>query len=496
MREVLLQMNNIQKTFPGVKALSSAQLLIHRGEVHALIGENGAGKSTLMKVLLGIYQADAGEIFFDGRQVSFNAPTEALHAGIAMIQQEICLMPNVDVSENIWAGREDKFRKGLFLDVKARYRATEELLDKYGINLDPRRSVKALSIAQMQLTELARAISYDAKLIIMDEPTSALTNSEIETLYRIVNLLSSQGVSIIFISHKLEEIFRICENVTVMRDGQYIATRAVKDLQMQELIRLIVGRELNDFYPKRTHNLGGTMVEVKGLNNDHVSNVSFQARKGEILGFCGLIGAGRTEIMRAIFGADKCKVESIVIDGQAVRIRSPKDAIRVGIGMLTEDRLRLGSITKLSTRYNLTAASLNDYTRFGVIDKSKETNACQEIVERLAIKVPSIQQVLALLSGGNQQKVIFGRWILCKPKVLILDEPTRGIDVGSKRDIYEIINHLAEQGMTILLVSSELPELMGVSDRILVVRNGSIVGEFQADDATQEELMNTAFGAR
>ena len=497
MKETILELNNITKVFPGVKALDNVRLDIRKGEVHALIGENGAGKSTLMNVILGTLQAEAGTIKFKGEEVHFKSPTDALNAGISMIHQEISLVQTLDIAENVWLGREDKFIKFGLLNLKARYKATKDLLESLGLDfLNPRTVVKNLSIANQQLVEIARAVSYNADVIIMDEPTSSLTQVEIDLLYSIIRDLSGRGVSIIFISHKLEEIFEICDRVTVFRDGQYIITKDVADITNAELIKYIIGRDLSNMYPKLPAEIKEPVLEVKNLKRNGVfEDISFSVRAGEILGFSGLVGAGRTEIMRSIFGADPLDSGEIFINGKQVTIKEPKDAIENGIGMVTEDRRFSGSIYALSVMANTTLAAFDSLCNSaGFYSPKTEEKAFNNAVKQIAVKYSNPKEKISQLSGGNQQKVIIARWLMAHPKVLILDEPTRGIDIGSKSEIYKIMSELAQQGMAIIMVSSELPEILGASDRIMVVREGRIVHECLRENATQESLISYAFG--
>ena len=492
----ILEMRGISKSFPGVMALDHASLSVEEGEIHALIGENGAGKSTLMKVLLGLYEKDAGEIFFGGKQVEFKSPHDALGMGISMIHQEITLVQSLSVAENIWLGHESRFATYGVLNSKARAEATAELLKEVGLDIDPGTIVKTLSIAQMQLIELARAMSYDSRLIIMDEPTSSLTEKEINLLFENIRRLSSKGVAVIFISHKIEEIFSICRRVTVMRDGKTVGVRFCNEIDYDQLITLIVGRELNNLFPKEDAEIKDVVLEVKNLTSIGVfDNISFNVKAGEILGFCGLVGAGRTEIMRAVFGIDHFDSGEVLINGEQVKISSPTQAIGHGLAMVTEDRLRLGSIHKLSVKENINVVKLKSLcNKLGIVDDSSFNSTAEEMVERLSIKTSGINQRMGELSGGNQQKVIIGRWLTMNPKVLILDEPTRGIDVGAKAEIHRLVSKLAQQGVAVILVSSEMPEILGMSDRVIVVRDGSIVFECQTKEATQEILIAHAFG--
>lgn len=496
MAEKILEMKNVSKRFGGVYALSDVSLTIHKGEIHALIGENGAGKSTLMKILLGIHRADGGEIYFKGNKVAFQDPSHALNSGISMIHQEISLVPELTVAENIWLGREKKFMKaGVWIDTKARNEEAQKLLTQLDIDLKPSALVKDLSVAQMQLTELVRSVSYDPSLIIMDEPTSALTDSEITILYRLVRNLAAKGVTVIFISHKLEEIYEICDTVTVLRDGCLIKTDSTLNLKMDELMNLIAGRKLTKIHEKEQTELGDVVLEVKDLCSDIVNHVSLQVRKGQILGISGLMGAGRSEILRAIFGIDKKTSGTILVEGKEVQIHNTTDAVKNNIAMVTEDRLRMGCIQTMSVKENTTLAYFYRLcNKLGFYSPKEEEEKFKSIGNRLAVKYDNPDSMIGSLSGGNQQKVIIGRWMMTNPKILLLDEPTRGIDVGSKSEIYRLINNLAKEGMAIIMVSSELPEILALSDRIAVVRDGRIVHECGIEGATQEKLMSYAFG--
>lgn len=493
----ILSINGITKRFPGVLALNNVHFDLNKGEVHALIGENGAGKSTLMKVLLGIHKPDEGEMFLKGENYSPSSPSEALRRGISMIHQEISLVPEMTISENVWIGRTGQFTRFGIVDF-ARMRAkTVEILEMIRVSLNPDTEVAHLSVAAMQLVEIARAISYDSDIIIMDEPTSALTNDEIETLYTIIRGMVAKGKSIIFISHKLDEIYRICNRVTVLRDGMYISTDPIENISKEQLINRMVGRELKVMYPKVEAKLGEPLLEVRGLTRKgYFEDVSFAVRRGELLGFSGLMGAGRTEIMQSIFGIDPYDSGKIFLNGKEIRIGNTRDAIRNKIALITEDRLRRGIIANLPVKYNITLASLKSITRMGFLLLKKENENCGTMIERLRIKTPSTESEISLLSGGNQQKAILGKWLLNEPEVFIMDEPTRGIDVGAKSEIYRLIGDLARQGKAIIIVSSELPEIIGVCDRILVVRGGKIAGEHLRGNFSQEAIMNDAFGAK
>ena len=440
MNEIILEMKNITKRFPGVVALDNVSLTLRKGEIHALIGENGAGKSTLMKCLLGIYQKDAGEIIYHGKAVNFKSPTDALNAGISMIHQELNLVQTFSVAENVWLGRTALFRKGGIINKKKMIKATEELFERLNIHMDPRALVATLSVANMQLIELARAVSYNADIIVMDEPTSALADKEVELLYKIVKDVAAKGTAVVFISHKLEELYAVCDNMTVMRNGAYIATKACSEIPMDELISLIAGRAVEAIYTKdKDIQKGEVVLKVEKLTGEAFRNVSFELRAGEILGFCGLMGAGRSEIVRGIFGIDKVHSGKIYVKGRAVHIKSPRDAIENGISMVTEDRLRQGILQSMSISTNISLPNIKAYAKAGFINSRKEMADCQRMENELTIKKASFSDPIDSLSGGNQQKVILARWLLMNPDVLILDEPTRGIDVGAKSEIYKII---------------------------------------------------------
>ena len=496
-KETILEIKGINKYFPGVKALDDVKLSVCKGEIHAIVGENGAGKSTLMNIILGIHQPDSGEVYWKGENVNFRNPLEALSSGISMIHQEMNLVQSVSVAENIWIGREKLFTKFGILNTKLRNQKTKEILESLDINLDPNAIARTLSVAQMQMVEIVRAISYNSDLIIMDEPTSALSETEIQLLFTIIRKLSSNGVTILFISHKLNEILEISDRVTALRDGRYIITADTPKTVQEDLVKWIVGRELNNMFPKEIADITDVALEVKNLGvMKKLYDINFFVRKGEILGFCGLIGSGRTEVMRAIFGIDKYETGKIFVEGKPALIKSPKQAIRYGMGMLTEDRLRLGIFKKLPVRTNISLVYLKMITsKLGFVNQKKENADCEEMKDRLNIKIGSMKQIVSGLSGGNQQKCIIARWLLANPRVLILDEPTRGIDVGSKAEIHHQISLLAQHGIAIILVSSELPEILGMSDRIMVMRDGRIAGEFIRGKVDQEKLMQVAFGS-
>lgn len=495
-QETVLEVRQLSKSFLGVKALDKVDLEVKRGEVHSVIGENGAGKSTLMNVILGDLQKDEGTIILKGKEVHFKSPAEAIASGISMIHQEISLIPTLTVTENIWLHREDRFMKGFLISAKARTEETRKLLkDRLKIDINPDDLVGNLTVAQCQLVELARAVSCDSDIIIMDEPTSSLSDKEVNILFEIIRKLKEEGTAIIFITHKIEELLLICDRVSVYRDGHYIGTRDCKNTSKDELIHMIIGRELTEQYPVIESQKGKVIFEVKDLCGPDYQEVSFQVKEGEIVGFSGLVGAGRSEIMRGIFGIDKIFSGEVFLDGKKVDIHSPKDAVNLGMAMVTEDRRDYGIIGTASVKDNMSLAALQKFcTKIGLIRKEKENKAVSKMIKDMTVKVANKDMLITSLSGGNQQKAIIGRWLMTEPKVLILDEPTRGIDVGAKSEIYSIIGELAKQGMAIILVSSEMQEILGMSDRIFVVRNGRIVAECAKEEATQELLGKHALG--
>ena len=499
MSEYRLEMRGICKSFPGVKALDHAQLCLRPGTVHALMGENGAGKSTLMKCMFGIYKMDEGEIFFEGQKVEIGDPMEALKMGIAMVHQELQPIPARTVGENIFLGRYP-MKKALgfipMVDHKKMYEDTAALLKKVRMDFDPKQMLGELSVSQMQSVEIAKAVSANCKVLILDEPTSSLTQNEVEALFRIVEDLKAEGVSIVYISHKMDEILRISDEVTIMRDGQYVGTWESKDLTTDFIITKMVGRELTNLYPKRENVPGEVVFEVEdftSINPKSFRHASFQLRKGEILGVGGLVGAQRTELMEGLFGIRSHASGTIKYNGKELKINRPKDAIDQGIAMLTEDRRASGILGVLSIADNISVASLNQYLDYGFCLNSKKIeNLVQENVAKMNIKTPSSKTQIQSLSGGNQQKVLIGRWLANNPDVLILDEPTRGIDVGAKYEIYCIIAELAKQGKSIIMISSEMAEIIGMSDRVMVMCDGRITGFIDGKDATQENIMELA----
>jgi ABC-type sugar transport system ATPase subunit len=492
--EVALEMEGISKAFHGVKALNRVSLRVFKGEVHALMGENGAGKSTLMKILTGLVKPDEGRIHFYGREVRIDSPQTALQLGIAMIHQELNPVPEMTVAENIFLGREPS-RARFLVDKKKMYRETRDLLDAFGFHVEPDAKVGGLSVAQKQMLEIIKAVSRQARLIIMDEPTSALSEGEVRALFRSIDQLRKSGVPIIYISHRIEEIFSMTDRVTVLRDGQYIGTEPTGELDSGRLISMMVGRPLQDIYPKEKVDIGEVVLEAKGLTRKPAfENVSFQVRRGEILGIAGLMGAGRSEVMRALFGIDRLDEGEVWLEGRKLRIRHPSEAIRHGMAMVTEDRKEYGLVLCRPIRENMSLAHLPLSGGNPVLSKSAETKRVREMAGSINIKMSGIDQLVQNLSGGNQQKVVLSKWLMIKPKLLILDEPTRGIDIGAKAEIYRLISSLAKEGMAIILVSSELPEVLGMSDRILVMAGGRIRGEFAAGSVTQEQILASAIG--
>lgn len=495
MSETFLQMSHITKRFPGVLALSNVDFSLRRGEVHALLGENGAGKSTLMKILSGVYQPDEGNIVFEDQPVSFSSPLSAQQAGITIIHQEFNLFPELTVEENIFIGREFCKNNRWRLDEKQQRQAATEILQKLNLNISPDTLVADLTVAQQQMVEIAKAISVNAKILIMDEPTAALTETEIESLFQVTRLLKSQGTGIVYISHRLEELALIADRATVMRDGQYIDTVDYDAVNISDLIAMMVGRDLGNIYPRRGAQVHQTPVlEVSGLTRKGVlNNIDFTLYRGEILGFAGLMGAGRTELARAIFGADPIDAGTIKLNGNVTVIKDIPDAIKQGISYLTEDRKKEGLALGLSVERNIMLGNYPEYSdRYGNVDSKRCQTTSQEQVSALRIKTPHLEQAALNLSGGNQQKIIIARWVCKDTDILIFDEPTRGIDVGAKLEIYELMNRLVAKGKSIIMISSELPEVLGMCDRILVMRNGRITGELTSDDATQEKIMQYA----
>ena len=494
MQEVILRMQGIRKTFPGVVALDNVNLDVRSGTVHSLMGENGAGKSTLMKCLIGMYTPDEGTVELAGDIVRFKDTKDGLEHGISMIHQELSPVPEMMVAENIWLGREPRGRLGL-LSPAAMFRKTRELFDEWKINIDPKARMKDLTVSKQQMVEIAKAISYDAKIIIMDEPTSAIPEREVAHLHGMIKRLTDFGVAIIYITHKMDEVFRISDDITVFRDGKHVGSYPAKELDRDKLIKLMVGRELTDLFPKEEAEIGDVVLSVQGLTRGSVvKDVSFELHRGEILGLAGLMGAGRTEVLETIFGIEKADSGEVVLNGKTLRIKQPSDAIRAGMALLTEDRKLNGIMGVLSVRDNITAAALPRYSPRGVLRVGEMRKDSEDQREKLRIKTPSLSQLIKNLSGGNQQKALISRWLLTVPDVLMIDEPTRGIDVGAKSEIHRLMSMLAQQGKAIIMVSSELPEVLGMSDRILVMHEGRISGELSREEANQESVMHLATG--
>ena len=490
----VLEMHEIRKTFPGVVALDGVDFELRRGEVHILLGENGAGKSTLMKILSGAYQKSAGRVTLDGAEVEIRNPAHAQGLGISTIYQEFNLVPHLSVGENIFLGREPRGWPGL-IDRRAVNRQAAEVLGRLGLRLDPRRPVKGLRVAEQQMVEVAKALSLDARVLIMDEPTAALAEHEIQDLFAAIRGLKEKGVSVVYISHRMEELFEIGDRVTVLRDGRSVGTFGVKATNKFELIRLMVNRDLTELFPKERAERGEEVLRVENLSTrGGLDGVSFSLHQGEVLGIAGLLGAGRTELARAIFGLDKLENGTVHIKGKERRIGSPRAAINAGLGFLTEDRKAQGLVLPLSVKDNLCLPSVDKLTTLGFVDSRRDRRAADRYVRELRIRTPGLDQKVVYLSGGNQQKVVLSKWLCSEAEVFIFDEPTRGVDVGAKAEIYQLMNRLAATGVAIVMISSELPEILGMSDRILVMRAGRVACEFTAEEATQEKILECALG--
>jgi ribose transport system ATP-binding protein len=488
-------MESISKSFPGVQALKHVTFDVQPGEIHALVGENGAGKSTLMKALTGAQPAEEGQITWQGQQVEINTPSDAQNLGISMIHQELSLLPYRTVGQNIYLGREPKWHIPGAIDWNTLYAQSDALLQRLNLDVDSRSEVQFLSIAQQQMVEVAKALSLDATLIAMDEPTSSLTERESEVLFDVMRVLKDQGVAIIFISHRLEEVFEISDRVTVLRDGRHIATEPTADLTHNQVVTLMVGRELEDMYHYSKTEQRDVILEAQNLSDGKdLKDVSLALHGGEILGIAGLIGAGRTALAETLFGIRHNTEGRALLAGENVRIRSPKQAIKQGMGFVPEDRKLQGLFLNMAVRENVTMSSMDLVTNLGFVNFKKAKSIADEYVKKLDIRTPSVTQNVRNLSGGNQQKVIIARWLTLKPRVLMLDEPTRGVDVGAKAEIHALMRDLARQGVAVLMISSDLPEVLGVSDRILVMHEGRVTGEFDRDEATQDVIMHAATG--
>lgn len=491
-----IQMTHIHKSFGTNRVLSGVDFELREGEVHALMGENGAGKSTLMNILIGLHQRDEGTITIDGQEKYFSSPKEAEEYGIAFIHQELNVWPDMTVLDNLFIGKEVTSKTG-FLNTKQMKTLASEQFRKLSVNIPLNQEAGELSVGQQQMIEISKALMTNAKVIVMDEPTAALTEREIQKLFEIIQALKEQGVSIVYISHRMEEIFAICDRITVMRDGKTVDTKEIPHTNFDEVVRKMVGRELTERYPSRNPNPGEVILEVKAASRKgSFENISFQVRAGEIVGFSGLMGSGRTEIMRAVFGLDSLDQGEIWVRSKKVNIRKPVDAVKLGIGFITEDRKDEGLVLDFSIRENMALPSLTSFTSKGFISGSKEQDFVDMLIKRLQIKTQSGETPARSLSGGNQQKVVIAKWIGIGPKVLILDEPTRGVDVGAKREIYQLMNELTDRGVAIIMVSSELPEVLGMSDRIVVIHEGELGGELTREEATQEKIMTLATGGQ
>ena len=491
MSDYILELKGITKIFPGVKALDDVHFQLTKGEIHALMGENGAGKSTFIKVITGVHKAEQGDMYLDGEKVHFKSPKDAVKAGIAAIYQHVTAYPHLTVAENIFMGHEE-VKHGIIQWKKMNEKANA-LLKELNADFDASVEMESLSVAQQQMVEIAKALSMAAKIIIMDEPTAALTKSESEELYRITEKLRDEGASIIFISHRFEDMYRLASRVTVLRDGKYIGSYQVDKMANAELIRAMVGREISDLFPKSDVKIGGDVLQVKNLSREgYFKDVSFHVKAGEIIGITGLVGAGRTEVAETIFGIHKYDSGEILLEGKKVDIRNPKDAMRLGIGLLPEDRQRQGLILEWGIGMNITISEIDRYAKYRFLDEKKERSAAKELAERLNIKALTIFDKVNSLSGGNQQKVVVAKLLASELKIIILDEPTKGVDVGAKAAIYEIMGDLAGQGYAIIMISSEMPEILGMSDRIIVMCEGHLTGELSRNEASQEKILKLA----
>ncbi len=497
--DYVLECHGIAKAFGGTQALKDVELFIRKGEVHALLGENGAGKSTLMKCIIGLHQQDKGKIIFEGAPYSVKGPTEALNAGISMIHQELNPEPHLTIAESIFLKREDT--KGIFLDKKSQNKRADELLKKFNFPYSSKTLMKELTLAQMQMVEIIKAVSYNSRLIIMDEPTSSLDSAETEHLFQIIKELKDRGVAIIYISHRMEEIFKICDHISVFRDGTYVGARSMQNADKEELISMMVGRKIEKVFPKTSCKIGDVVFRAEGLSGTGFEEISFDVRKGEILGISGLVGSGRSETMRAIFGIDPMVEGKLFLEGREIKIKTPGQAIRHGICMVNEDRKNYGLLLHRSIRENMALPTLPLIQTAPLLNKKKEEKNCSDMSRLLQLKAAGIEHEAFSLSGGNQQKVVLAKWLLSNPKVLILDEPTRGVDVGAKSEIHHLMCQFAARGMAIIMISSELPEVMGMSDRILIYHEGRISGEIHREEilsgmADQEMILMKAFGGK
>lgn len=492
--EFLLEMTGVSKEFPGVKALDKVNLKVRPHSIHALMGENGAGKSTLLKCLFGIYEKNEGDIIFLGEHVNFQSSKQALEAGVSMVHQELNQVLQCSVMDNIWLGRYPK--KGLFVDHDKMYRDTKEIFDELDIDIDPKIKVAKLSVSQRQMVEIAKAFSYNARIVIMDEPTSSLTEKEVSHLFTIINKLKEKGCGVVYISHKMEEIFTICDEITILRDGQWVDTRPLKGLDMDKIISMMVGRELTQRFPTKTNVPKEIILEIKNLtalNQPSIQDISFDLREGEILGVAGLVGSRRTDIVETIFGVRERSNGHIILHGREMKNRDAHEAINSGFALVTEERRSTGIYSNLDITFNSLVANVDEYkTKLGLLSNKKMRSDTQWVIDSMSVKTPSHETSIGSLSGGNQQKVIIGRWLLTQPEILMLDEPTRGIDVGAKFEIYQLIFELAKKNKGIIIISSEMPELLGITDRILVMSNGRAAGIVNTKDTSQNEILELA----
>lgn len=488
-------MTGISKSFDGNSVLTNVEFSVKKGEIHALMGENGAGKSTLMKILTGIYARDTGEVKVRGKLVDFKNPKEAEHAGIAVIHQELNILPDLTVAENLFLGNEKTFGKSGILKTKEMNKKAKVILGELGLDVDVKTVARELSVGKQQIIEIAKAMSSNAEVIVMDEPTAALTEREIVSLFETIRVLQSNGVSFVYISHRMEEIFALCDRITILRDGNYVGVKEIKETSFDEIVQMMVGRELGERFPERNATIGDVKLTASGLTrNGHFEDISFELRKGEVLGIAGLMGAGRTEVAQSLFGYKKLQKGTISLNGKPVKISSPLQAKKLGFGYVTEDRKSEGLIVDFSVKDNLSLTNFNKVSSNGIIKANEEKVLYETMVKRLGVRTSGPNQAAKSLSGGNQQKVVIAKWLGIEPNVLILDEPTRGVDVGAKKEIYSIINELAEKGVAILMISSELPEIIGMADRVLVMHEGTLTAELQKAEMTQERIMHYATG--
>ncbi|HEB29848.1 MAG TPA: sugar ABC transporter ATP-binding protein [Spirochaetes bacterium] len=488
----VLQIKGVSKEFPGVKALDGVDMSLKKGEVHALVGENGAGKSTLIKILAGVYTKDSGDIIFENKSVNFHTAADSLRLGIKVVFQELALIPHMTIAENVFL-ESFPLKKNRAIDWEKMYERTTRILDSIGLPISPKNKVSSLTVSQQQMVEIARALSHEAKIVVMDEPTSALTPNEIKFLFDVIGKLKNLGIGIIYVTHKLAEVFEISDRVTVLRDGKLISSKNVKDTDTDEVVKDMVGRSIKTLFPKTHTGKGKIVLDVRNLSTEKkLKNISFKVHSGEVIGAFGLLGAGRTELAKAVFGLDPITGGKVYIDDRELRAGSTSQSTRMGLGLLTEDRKGEGLVLQMSVAHNITLPSIRDFSTFGFISRKLEKERSNEFVERFSIKTPSLRQKVMFLSGGNQQKVLIARWLMKKLKIIIMDEPTRGIDVGAKAEIHRLIDELAKAGLAVMVMTSEMPELLGVSDHIIVMSNGKITGEFDKKEATQEKILAAA----